>query len=127
MAKAARRFEAELDRLSFKGTVDALRQDSATIAQAPTRRLKHKLWMDLLRAVARDPVPLRPGRSEPRAVKRRPKPFPLLNRPRRQFVELPHRNSRWHGGSRKYQSLNLLPHGKMTPRVGRKMGIVGST
>jgi hypothetical protein len=34
----------------------------------------------------------RPGRREPRAVKRRPKPFPLLNKPRHEFVEIPHRS-----------------------------------
>ena len=106
MAEAARSYDAELERLSFKGTVDALRQYSAVIAQARTQRLKRKLWLDLLAAVARDPVPLRPGRTEPRAVKQRPKPFPLLIRPRRQFVELPHRNNRWHGGPRKYRRLN---------------------
>jgi len=106
LAEAAQVHEAELERLSFKGAVDALRQYSAVIAQARTHRLKRKLWEELLRTLARDQVPLRPGRSEPRAVKRRPKPFPLLNRPRRQFVELPHRNSRWHGGPRKFQGLN---------------------
>lgn len=106
MAEAAQVYEAELERLSFKGAVDALRQYSAVLAQARTNRLKRKLWQDLLRAVARDPVPLRPGRTEPRAVKRRPKPFPLLNRPRRKFVELPHRNSRWHGGPSKFNGLN---------------------
>jgi hypothetical protein len=105
MAEAARCHDAELERLSFKGTLDALRQYSAALAQAPTQRLKRKLWTSLLRAVARDPVPRRPGRTEPRAVKRRPKPFPLLNRPRRHFVELPHRNNRWHGGPRKYRRL----------------------
>lgn len=105
MAEAARNCEVELERLSFKGTVDALRQYSAVIGQAPTRHRQHKLWMDLLRVVAADPVPLRPGRTEPRAVKQRPKPFPLLNHPRRQFVELPHRNNRWHGGPLKYRRL----------------------
>ena len=34
----------------------------------------------MLRALARDLVPLRPGRTEPHAIKYRPKPFPLLNR-----------------------------------------------
>ncbi|MCW5555416.1 MAG: IS4 family transposase [Verrucomicrobiae bacterium] len=106
LAEAAQVYEAELERLSFKGAVDALRQYSAVIAQARTHRLKRKLWENLLRTLAGDRVPLRPGRTEPRAVKRRPKPFPLLNRPRRQFVELPHRNSRWHGGPRKFQGLN---------------------
>jgi hypothetical protein len=106
MAEAARVHEAQLERLSFKGAVDALRQYSAALAQARTHRLKRKLWQDLLHTLACDLVPLRPGRTEPRAVKRRPKPFPLLNRPRRNFVELPHRNSRWHGGPRKFQGLN---------------------
>jgi|MudIll2142460700_1097286.scaffolds.fasta_scaffold55051_1 hypothetical protein len=106
MAEAAQVYEAELERLSFKGAVDALRQYSAALAQARTVRMKRKLWQDLLRALACDRVPLRPGRTEPRALKRRPKPFPLLNRPRGKFAELPHRNSRWHGGPRKFQRLN---------------------
>jgi hypothetical protein len=106
LAAAAQVHAAELERLSFKGAVDALRQYSAVIAQARTNRLKRKLWLDLLHTLVRDVVPLRPGRTEPRAVKHRPKPFPLLNRPRRKFVELPHRNSRWHGGPRKFQGVN---------------------
>lgn len=106
MAEAAQIYEAELERLSFKGAVDALRQYSAVLTQARTNRMKRKLWQGLLRTLVCDLVPLRAGRAEPRAVKRRPKPFPLLNRPRRQFVELPHRNSRWHGGPRKFQGLN---------------------
>jgi len=105
MTEAARTHDAELERLSFKGAVDALRQYSAVMGQARTRRMKNRLWQDLLRTLARDRVPVRPGRTEPRAVKRRPKPFPLLNRPRRKFVELPHRNNRWKGGPRKFQGL----------------------
>ena len=105
MAEAAQVHAAQLERLSFKGAVDALRQYSAVLAQARTNRLKRKLWQYLLHTLACDLVPLRPGRTEPRALKRRPKPFPLLNRPRRKFIELPHRNSRWHGGPRKFQGL----------------------
>lgn len=105
MSEAAREHDAELERLSFKGAVDALRQYSAVMGQARTHRMKRRLWQDLLRTLACDLVPLRPGRTEPRAVKHRPKPFPLLNRPRRKFVELPHRNNRWKGGPRKYQGL----------------------
>lgn len=33
-----------------------------------------------------DPLPVRPDRSEPRAVKRRPKNFQLLTKPRAQMV-----------------------------------------
>jgi hypothetical protein len=106
MAEAAQVYEAELERLSFKGTVDALRQFSAALAQARSRKMRRALWQNLLATLARDRVPLRPHRSEPRAVKRRPKPYPLLNKPRRQFIELPHRNQRWKGGTIKYRGLN---------------------
>ena len=106
MAEAAQVHAAELDRLSFKGTVDAVRQFSAALAQARTRKMRCALWQDLLATLARDRVPLRPNRTEPRAVKRRPKPYPLLNQPRRQFIELPHRNKRWKGGPIKYRGLN---------------------
>jgi hypothetical protein len=56
------------------------------------------LWPRLIRAIANDPLPFRPGRTEPRAVKRRPKAYALLNKPRKQFKEIRHR-SRY----RKYQ------------------------
>ena len=46
----------------------------------------------LLECIARDPVPLRPNRSEPRARKRRPKNYQLLNKPRHLFKEIHHRN-----------------------------------
>ena len=36
---------------------------------------------------ATDPLVLRPERSEPRALKRRPKDFRLLTEPRREMVE----------------------------------------
>jgi len=41
----------------------------------------------LLVLVAEPRVGLRPGRVEPRAVKRRPKPFPLLTKPREEARE----------------------------------------
>jgi len=46
----------------------------------------------LLPVIARDEVPDRPGRREPRAVRRRPKPYQLLNRPRHLMKELAHRS-----------------------------------
>jgi hypothetical protein len=39
----------------------------------------------LLSWIVSDLVPDRPHRSEPRAVKRRPKPYDLLNRPRKKM------------------------------------------
>ena len=46
----------------------------------------------LLEIIAQDQVPDRPGRREPRAVKRRPKPFQKLNRPRHLMKEMLHRS-----------------------------------
>jgi len=106
MAEAVAQYPVDLERISFKGTVDALRQYSAAIAQARNRKMRRQLWDDLLLNLVRDLVPLRPNRQEPRAVKRRPKPYPLLNQPRRRFVEISHRSRYWKGRPRKYRGLN---------------------
>jgi hypothetical protein len=39
-------------------------------------------------------VPLRPGRREPRAVKRKKNKYPRLNHPRHQFRDRPKRHER---------------------------------
>ena len=82
-----------LDRLSFKGSVDSLRQFSLAIAQAHSKRKQNHLIVELLEVIARDEVPDRPERLEPRAVKRRPKDYQLLNRPRHLMRDIPHRNT----------------------------------
>jgi hypothetical protein len=106
MAEAVARHSVELERISFKGSVDTLRQYSAAIAQARNRKLRNQLWDDLLLNLARDLVPLRPNRREPRAVKHRPKAYPLLNQPRDRFVECSHRNRIWKAKPRNYRRLN---------------------
>ena len=106
MAEAVAREPVDLARVSFKGSVDALRQYSAVIAQARSRKMRRQLWEDLLHNLVRDLVRHRPGRTEPRAVKRRPKPYPLLNQPRRRFVEISHRSRYWKGRPRNYRGLN---------------------
>ena len=106
MAEAVARDPVDLERVSFKGSVDALRQYSAAIAQARSQKMRRQLWEDLLSNLVRDLVRKRPQRTEPRAVKRRPKPYPLLNQPRRRFVEIPHRSRYWKGRPRNYRGLN---------------------
>jgi hypothetical protein len=91
-AEAAAIYDVPVDRISFKGTVDACCQYSQAIAQAPSKRKQRDLVADLLRVIASDPVPDRPGRRQPRARKRRPKNYPLLNKPRCKFKEIPHRS-----------------------------------
>jgi hypothetical protein len=92
MAEAAGIHEVDLERVSFKGSVDATREFSNALAKATSRRSRRRLEDDLLTILATDLVPERPGRREPRATKRRPKPYPLLTRPRHSYVEILHRN-----------------------------------
>ena len=92
MGEAVALAGVEMERLSFKGTVDAVRQYTAAIAGARSKRKRQELWENLVATIARDLVPLRPGRREPRAVKRRPKPYPLLNKPRHHYKETTHRS-----------------------------------
>ena len=106
IAEAVATYQVELERVSFKGSVDALRQYSHAISQARNQKMRDQLWQDLLLNLARDLVRYRPNREEPRAVKHRPKPYPLLNRPRRRFKEVPHRNCYWKGNPRNYRRLN---------------------
>lgn len=82
MAEAAQRHEVNLERLSFKGTVDALRQYSQVLSRARSQTTFRRLRRELFRAIASDPVPLREARLEPRVIKRRPKHFPKLKQPR---------------------------------------------
>ena len=90
--ESASQHQQELGRISFKGAVDLLRQwlPRAVQVHKQPRKLARCL-ADLLEAIASVQNPLRPGRKEPRAMKRRPKSYQLLTRPRRQFQEIPHR------------------------------------
>ena len=106
IAEAVARFQVDLERVSFKGSIDALRQYSDAIAKARNQKMRRQLWEDLLLNLARDLVPYRPNRIEHRAVKRRPKPYPYLNQPRRRFVEISHRSRYWKGRPRNYRALN---------------------
>ena len=92
MADASGLHDVPMARLSFKGTVDSMRQFAVAIAQARSHKQRNKLMARLLELIARDQVPERPGRREPRAVKRRPKPFQKLNRPRHLMKEMQHRS-----------------------------------
>ncbi len=77
---------------SFKGTLDRINGWLPVLLAATSASTRKRLVEDLLELVAEDQVPHRPYRREPRAVKRRPKPYQLFNRPRRQMTEIPHRS-----------------------------------
>jgi hypothetical protein len=93
MAQAAQQEGTDLRRISFKGTVDALRHFQIAMTQTGTRKKRQILWRKLLRIIATDLVPYRPDRREPRAVKHRRK-YPQLTRPRHIQRDRPTRNAR---------------------------------
>jgi hypothetical protein len=85
--------QLQIHRLSFKGTLAILRQvNLPTLGLIRTRKLEESLYQAVLLLIAKDTVPYRPDRQEPRARKRRPKNYQFLNKPRSQFREIPHRN-----------------------------------
>jgi hypothetical protein len=69
MTEAVARHQGDLERVSFKGAVDGLRQYSAAIASARNRKMRDALWGDLLVPLVRDALPLRPNRIEPRTLR----------------------------------------------------------
>jgi hypothetical protein len=81
------------DRISFKGALDAARQWAAHLSALRPAKLQPMIAL-LLETIARDPIPSRPNRAEPRALKRRPKPYSFLTQPRHLFHELSHRGKR---------------------------------
>ena len=85
MAQAAISHTLPLERISFKGSLDAIRHFSHAMAQAKTKKKRQQLWTQLLRILADDFVPERPGRREPRAIKRKKNRYPRLVGPRRKF------------------------------------------
>lgn len=93
LLKAAIAAQQKPDRISFKGALDSARQWAANLIALPPAKLQQMIAL-LIETIAHDLIPLRPNRTEPRALKRRPKPFSYLTKPRHLFHELPHRGKR---------------------------------
>jgi hypothetical protein len=85
MAEAASIYDVDLERISFKGSVDTVHHFSQVIAQARNRRQYNQLVSAMLAALAGDPLRIRPHRVEPRNRKRRPKAYPVLVKPRAEY------------------------------------------
>jgi hypothetical protein len=83
MAQAAWAHQREPRRLSFKGALQTVQEFGPGLRDAVASG-RWWLWRILLSSIADDEVGDRPDRVEPRARKRRPKPYPLLTKPRRQ-------------------------------------------
>jgi hypothetical protein len=89
---AAWRHRVPLERISFAGSLAAACRYAAARLQARSPSARQRLLREFLRVIAAALVPERPGRREPRAVQRRPKPYPRLTCQRHRFREIPHRN-----------------------------------
>ena len=84
MANAGQLHRVSPTKISFKGTIQLLNAFREKITHAAKRKRSH-LLNELLRAVSHSRIGNRPGRSEPRAVKRRPKTFPRLTESRKKL------------------------------------------
>ena len=85
MQEAAQTWDVPLERISFQGAVDATRHFGEALLRARTKRGRTTLVAELLRVLAADAVPERPGRCEPRLLKRRPKRFGRMEYPRERY------------------------------------------
>ena len=81
MKEAALAYGKDPLRLSFKGTLQHLNTFLPLLATATTHK-RRRHYQTLLLLIAREQLPDRPGRVEPRAVKRRPKCSRWLQEPR---------------------------------------------
>lgn len=108
MLEASRRYRVPLERVSFAGSLASARRYAEALLQARSKRARHQLYEELLRVLAEDLLPLRPGRREPRALKRRPKPYPSLTCHRSRFREISHKNRYWDKGPSKRKNAKYI-------------------
>jgi DDE family transposase len=83
MAQAARRHGVMPRQVSLQGTRQTLAAFYSLLAQMPSTARESTVHI-VLSAIVSHRVGTRPDRYEPRACKRRPKPYPLLRVPRQQ-------------------------------------------
>ncbi len=91
MVQAAVKGKRNVERISFKATLQAVRQWAPHISQA-TAEKREQLYQSMLDAIIRVPIPNRPNRTEPRVKKRRAKNYQLMTKPRNEMKEAPHRS-----------------------------------
>ncbi|HUU36111.1 MAG TPA: transposase [Vicinamibacterales bacterium] len=88
MLQAAERQHADPVRLSLAGALAAVRQWAPALAAERSTKARRRLLERFWRCLARDTIPWRPDRLEPRARKRRAKNYQLLTQPRSHFKEI---------------------------------------
>lgn len=81
IAQAAETYDMKPWQISFKGALQTLKAFALPLLTCTRGRVREVID-EMLLAIMRHRVGSRPGRVEPRALKRRPKPYDLLTRPR---------------------------------------------
>ncbi|NJR66991.1 MAG: IS4 family transposase, partial [Leptolyngbyaceae cyanobacterium CRU_2_3] len=71
-------------RLSLQGTRHHLNNFIPQLLAVSSTKL-HRIYRTLLKVIAHKAVPERPGRSEARVRKRRPKAYPVMTKPRHEL------------------------------------------
>ena len=96
MYEAAEEANMPVRLVSFKTTLQTLRSWEPNLNQTRlSRKERFRLISMLYESITQRPLLQRPGRSEPRAVKRRPKGYHLLTKPRHEMFVPNHRNRNW--------------------------------
>ena len=78
---AKQNYHIDIQRISFKGALQHFNSFGPYLAIVDHPDYVG-LYEKLIQLVANEKVPDRPDRTEPRVIKRRPKPFPLMTKPR---------------------------------------------
>jgi len=93
MCEAAAKADIAVRLVSFKGTLQAIRSWEPQLNHDKLSKTeRNKMLNDLYGTVTGLPLQQRPGRSEPRCLKRRPKNYQLLTKPRHEMKEMEHRS-----------------------------------
>jgi hypothetical protein len=92
MAQAAQEYEVVPWTISFKATLQTLKAFALPLMTCARTKLPEMIE-ELLLAIGRHSVGNRLDRVEPRALKRRPKPYDLLTKPREEARKLEIQNS----------------------------------
>ena len=92
MLQSAMQGGKAVDKMSFKGTLDTVRHWQHNTAAQTSAKTRTQAREAMLNLCAADLLPQRPGRSEPRVLKRRPKPYQSMTRPRPEMRVSPSRN-----------------------------------
>jgi hypothetical protein len=92
MLKAADKANVPVRMISFKASVQTLRQWEPLLKADMSEQEQARLLSLLCDSIAASVIRPRPGRREPRCKKRRPKNYQRLTKPRHEMQETPHRS-----------------------------------